>query len=480
MSSKLLSQVSESAQASMREISLRTPTLEWNMAGLSVSNEPVINMEPTEPVIKQRNKKDEIKEEWQDIQWSDSVSPNLGDYLDLIPRQAVMVDKLVQPRSSGSRVLIAPENGLLKIKKVAEDKAVLVKSLSMEMFSENSYIDKRRMEPEAQESHAYPFHGKYAIILENKTIHDVGSLPAEVSKLVQGVQVAKLQLIVECKISCHKLGLYNSFKAPEKHLRLGDICAKTAHSILVHEITDFFSRLLQKMAPKSYRQTLGKVVVTQKNSENFYGEPVCFLAGSFGVPEMPMVCLIVLDGGVEWGYWFQMTTVGKEIRAKDEGGCKPGCPKGKEDIAEFPSGSCISIVGTAADALIAWSEATETQGLELYPEAKAINKWKGEKWMIGEDVGNIEVEPYLLERIVKYQCAEYLCAAFPLLSNTSVYIWQHRASESRLVVGFVSYQISLGLRAMKSMAPQSVRYWERRGARKKKKQKILAVSYRPP
>ncbi|CAH9097122.1 unnamed protein product [Cuscuta europaea] len=48
MSSKLLSQVSESR---------------WNPIESLVSNEPVIKMEPTEPVIKQRSKEDEIMEE---------------------------------------------------------------------------------------------------------------------------------------------------------------------------------------------------------------------------------------------------------------------------------------------------------------------------------------------------------------------------------------------------------------------------------
>lgn len=136
-----------------------------------------------------------------------------------------------------------------------------------------------------------------------------GSHPAEVCNLVQGnwirssssntildplngesfikvaeVQEAELQPFVESMVRCPKHGLHNPFKAPERYLMLGDVSAKAAHMLSLPEVSDFFTRLIQRVAPKSYQQALGEVVVTQKFLENFSGDQVRFLARSFGVP----------------------------------------------------------------------------------------------------------------------------------------------------------------------------------------------------
>jgi 1-pyrroline-5-carboxylate dehydrogenase len=49
-------------------------------------------------------------------------------------------------------------------------------------------------------------------------------------------------------------------------------------------VETFFTRLIQRVAPKSYAQALGEVTVTQKFLENFSGDQVRFLARSFAVP----------------------------------------------------------------------------------------------------------------------------------------------------------------------------------------------------
>ncbi|CAH9052686.1 unnamed protein product [Cuscuta europaea] len=70
-------------------------------------------MEPTEPVIKQMNNrdeiKDEIKEKKQVIQWPDYVSTSLVVDVDLIPSQVSIIDPLIQPCSFGNRVLMTSE-----------------------------------------------------------------------------------------------------------------------------------------------------------------------------------------------------------------------------------------------------------------------------------------------------------------------------------------------------------------------------------
>nr|AFK43067.1 unknown [Lotus japonicus] len=136
-----------------------------------------------------------------------------------------------------------------------------------------------------------------------------GSRPAEVLNLVQGkwvgssncntivdplngdsfikvaeVDEAGIQPFVESLSSCPKHGLHNPFKAPERYLMLGDVTTKAAHMLLLPKVSDFFTRLIQRVSPKSYQQAQGEVYVTQKFLENFCGDQVRFLARSFAVP----------------------------------------------------------------------------------------------------------------------------------------------------------------------------------------------------
>ncbi|XP_057417420.1 probable aldehyde dehydrogenase [Lotus japonicus] len=136
-----------------------------------------------------------------------------------------------------------------------------------------------------------------------------GSRPAEVLNLVQGkwvgssncntivdplngdsfikvaeVDEAGIQPFVESLSSCPKHGLHNPFKAPERYLMLGDVTTKAAHMLSLPKVSDFFTRLIQRVSPKSYQQAQGEVYVTQKFLENFCGDQVRFLARSFAVP----------------------------------------------------------------------------------------------------------------------------------------------------------------------------------------------------
>ncbi|XP_027331583.1 probable aldehyde dehydrogenase isoform X2 [Abrus precatorius] len=136
-----------------------------------------------------------------------------------------------------------------------------------------------------------------------------GSKPAEVLNLVQGkwvgssnwstvvdplngesfIKVAEvdgtgIQPFVESLSSCPKHGVHNPFKAPERYLMLGDVSTKAAHMLSLPKVSDFFTRLIQRVSPKSYQQAFGEVYVTQKFLENFCGDQVRFLARSFAVP----------------------------------------------------------------------------------------------------------------------------------------------------------------------------------------------------
>ncbi|CAM8972723.1 hypothetical protein QQ045_030421 [Rhodiola kirilowii] len=136
-----------------------------------------------------------------------------------------------------------------------------------------------------------------------------GSQPADVQNLVKGkwgrssnvntlldplngepfikvneVNNLEIQPFVESLSRCPKHGLHNPFKSPERYLLLGDVTARAAHMLSLPKVSDFFTRLIQRVAPKSYKQAEGEVYVTQKFLENFCGDQVRFLARSFGVP----------------------------------------------------------------------------------------------------------------------------------------------------------------------------------------------------
>ncbi|KAK7836971.1 delta-1-pyrroline-5-carboxylate dehydrogenase 12a1 [Quercus suber] len=101
---------------------------------------------------------------------------------------------------------------------------------------------------------------------------------------VAEVDETGIQPFVESLSKCPKHGLHNPFKAPERYLLFGDVSVKAAHMLSIPKVSDFFTRLIQRVAPKSYKQALGEVYVTQKFFENFSGDQVRFLARSFAVP----------------------------------------------------------------------------------------------------------------------------------------------------------------------------------------------------
>lgn len=65
---------------------------------------------------------------------------------------------------------------------------------------------------------------------------------------------------------------------------LGDVCARVAQEFRNPEVTEFFSRLIQRVAPKHFAQAKGEVDVVRKFFENFSGDQVRFLARGFSVP----------------------------------------------------------------------------------------------------------------------------------------------------------------------------------------------------
>lgn len=84
--------------------------------------------------------------------------------------------------------------------------------------------------------------------------------------------------------SCPKTGLHNPLKHPHRYLMLGRVCAKAAALMASEEVTNYFSKLIQRVMPKSWAQCVGEYQVTRTFMENFAGDGARFLARGFSHP----------------------------------------------------------------------------------------------------------------------------------------------------------------------------------------------------
>jgi 1-pyrroline-5-carboxylate dehydrogenase len=84
--------------------------------------------------------------------------------------------------------------------------------------------------------------------------------------------------------SCPKSGLHNPLKNPQRYVHLGQVCARAAALMAEPQIEDYFTRLTQRVMPKSWNQCLGETVVTRVFLENLAGDGVRFLARGFSNP----------------------------------------------------------------------------------------------------------------------------------------------------------------------------------------------------
>jgi 1-pyrroline-5-carboxylate dehydrogenase len=83
---------------------------------------------------------------------------------------------------------------------------------------------------------------------------------------------------------CPKSGLHNPFKNPQRYIQLGRVCARAAALLAEEENCDYFTRLIQRVMPKSWQQCKGEVTVARVFLENFAGDGVRFLGRGFSNP----------------------------------------------------------------------------------------------------------------------------------------------------------------------------------------------------
>ena len=84
--------------------------------------------------------------------------------------------------------------------------------------------------------------------------------------------------------SCPKSGLHNPLKRNDRYVHLGRVCARAAALLAEPEVEEYFTKLTQRVMPKSWQQCLGEVVVTRVFLENFAGDGARFLARGFSNP----------------------------------------------------------------------------------------------------------------------------------------------------------------------------------------------------
>lgn len=83
---------------------------------------------------------------------------------------------------------------------------------------------------------------------------------------------------------CPKTGLHNPLKNNDRYVHLGHVCARAAALLATPEVEEYFTKLTQRVMPKSWQQCLNEVVVTRVFLENFAGDGVRFLARGFSNP----------------------------------------------------------------------------------------------------------------------------------------------------------------------------------------------------
>jgi len=89
---------------------------------------------------------------------------------------------------------------------------------------------------------------------------------------------------VKSLATCPKTGLHNPHKNTDRYVHLGRVCARAAALLANEDVEAYFTKLLQRVMPKSWQQCLNEVVVTRVFLENFAGDGVRFLARGFSNP----------------------------------------------------------------------------------------------------------------------------------------------------------------------------------------------------
>ena len=124
--------------------------------------------------------------------------------------------------------------------------------------------------------------GEWSNAASTKTIAD--PLNGDDFMVVPDTSVAETAPFSERMAAVPRSGLHNPIKNPERYNMLGAVCADMAREMNKPEVRDFFGKLIQRLTPKSWPQSVGEPVVVRKWLENYSCDQVRYLARSFGIP----------------------------------------------------------------------------------------------------------------------------------------------------------------------------------------------------
>lgn len=96
--------------------------------------------------------------------------------------------------------------------------------------------------------------------------------------------IQESQIFSDSLAECPKTGLHNPFRSVDRYLMLGQVSNRAGHALRTPEIKDYFTRLIMRTSPKSYKQAEAEVNVCAQFLDNFSGDSVRFLARGFSVP----------------------------------------------------------------------------------------------------------------------------------------------------------------------------------------------------
>jgi hypothetical protein len=75
------------------------------------------------------------------------------------------------------------------------------------------------------------------------------------------MQAEELSPFVKSLEACPKSGVHNPFRNVDRYLMLGSVSDKISRALRAPEIADFFTRLVMRTSPKSYKQAAAEVSI---------------------------------------------------------------------------------------------------------------------------------------------------------------------------------------------------------------------------
>jgi len=112
----------------------------------------------------------------------------------------------------------------------------------------------------------------------------VDPLNGEVFMKVPNTGMDEIEPFVKRMASVPRSGLHNAMKKPERYVMLGEVCSASAREMHKPEVSEFFTRLIQRVAPKSAAQAGGEIKAVRTWLEDYSGNNVRMLAESQGLP----------------------------------------------------------------------------------------------------------------------------------------------------------------------------------------------------